>query len=628
MNNKVSIIIPVYNGENYIRESINSALNQTYKNIEIVVVNDGSKDNTDEICKSFGKKIKYIKKENGGVATALNTGIKAAKGQYIAWLSHDDLYKENRIEKGIEALSKQKNKDTIIFSNFELIDSKGKVYSRTHFLSDISREKLCQGFYPVVCAAINGCTTLINKNCFKKVGLFDENLRTSQDYDMWLKLLKIYPSYCLDEPLVQYRIHPGQDTIKNPLTIKESNEIWKRIINDLKPDIISSWNLNPTQVYFELYNRMSSSHYEKAAEEALKKVKESYKQKTPVLSIMMPCYNAENYLKEAIDSILNQTYYDFELLVVDDASTDTSKTIIKEYEKKDSRVHYLKNEFKKGVSGALNTAIKNAKGKFIARQDADDVSDKDRLKIQIKCLEDNSNLGYCAVNINFLDKNSNIIKENIYKSPIGPIEYEAAFVNPVPNGTLIYRKELIDKYKLEFVYQKTAEDYEFFLQYIYNSKLPGKFIENSLYNYRVLEDSLYHSNLEKSIEYGEKSAMNYYNKVTGTTIKKEKFDLVSLFNGYSFETDYNEIAKIYYNALPKFQKYFNWNDDECFKVIEYIMEQKVIYHENTKPYKETIKGKIKYQLDEKGFLGAMKWMLCYPTKVPRKILNKISKKGR
>lgn len=628
MNNKVSIIIPVYNGENYIREAIDSALSQTYKNIEIIVVNDGSKDNTDEICKSYGKKIKYIKKENGGVATALNTGIKAAKGQYIAWLSHDDLYKENRIEKGMEALKELKDKDTIIFSNFELIDFNGKVFSRTDFLSDISREKLCQGFYPVVCAAVNGCTTLINKNCFKKVGLFDESLRTSQDYDMWLKLLKIYPSYCLNESLVQYRVHPGQDTVKNPLTIKESNEIWKRIINDLNADIISSWNLNPTQVYFELYNRMSSSHYEDAAAEALKKTKESYKKKIPALSIMMPCYNGEKYLKEAIDSILDQTYYDFELLVVDDASTDTSKEIIKEYEKKDKRVHYLKNEFKKGVSGALNTAIKNARGKFLARQDADDVSLKERLKMQINCLENNSNLGYCSVNINFLDKKSRVIKKNVYKRPTAPIEFEAAFVNPVPNGTLIYRKELIDKYKLEFVYQKTAEDYDFFLQYIYNSKLPGKFIENSLYNYRVLEGSLYHSNLEKSIEYSKKSAMDYYNKVTGTIIEKEKFNLVNLFDGYKFETDYNEIAKIYYDSIPKFQKYFNWNDEECFKVIEYIMEQKVIYYENTKPFKDTLKSKIKYQLDENGLFGTMKWALYYPFRVPKKILNKISKKGR
>ena len=81
MNSLISIIVPVYNTENYLEKCLYSLVNQTYKNIEIVVVNDGSKDNTDEICKSFGKKIKYIKKENGGVATALNTGIKAAKGQ-------------------------------------------------------------------------------------------------------------------------------------------------------------------------------------------------------------------------------------------------------------------------------------------------------------------------------------------------------------------------------------------------------------------------------------------------------------------------------------------------------------------------------------------------------------------
>lgn len=619
MNKKVSIIIPVYNGEKYIKEAIESALNQTYTNIEIIVVNDGSKDNTDEICKSYGNKIKYIKKENGGVATALNTGIKEAKGQYVAWLSHDDLYKENRIEKGMEVLSKLKDKNTIIFSNFELIDSNGKKFSKTNFLNDISREKLCQGFYPVVCASVNGCTTLINKNCFKKVGLFDETLRTSQDYDMWLKLFKIYPSYCLNDSLVQYRIHAGQDTNKNPVTLQESNDIWKKIINELNDNVINSWNLNPTQVYYELYNRMKSSNYKEAAEESIKKVKESYKRKNPTLSIMMPCYNAEQYLKESIDSILSQSYFDFELLVVDDASNDMSAKIIKEYEKNDKRVHYLKNEFQKGVSGALNTAIKHAKGKYLARQDADDTSLKDRLKIQVDCMENDSNLGYCAVNINLIDKDSKITKEAMYKSPTGPIEYEAAYVNPIPNPTILYRKDQIDKYNLEFSYQKTAEDYDFLLQYIYNSKLRGEFINNPLYNYRILMDSLYHSNMKESIEYGKKSAMDYYNKITGTVIEKEKFELVSLFDGYSFETDYNDIAKIYYNALHKFQEYFNWNEEESFKVIEYIMEQKVIYYENTKPYKNTFKSKIKYQLDTNGIFGTMKWAICYPIK---KILKK------
>ena len=79
----VSIIIPVYNGEDYIYLAIESALRQTYKNIEIIVINDGSTDNTEKICKKYGNLIKYIKKENGGVSTALNLGIKNMKGSYF-----------------------------------------------------------------------------------------------------------------------------------------------------------------------------------------------------------------------------------------------------------------------------------------------------------------------------------------------------------------------------------------------------------------------------------------------------------------------------------------------------------------------------------------------------------------
>ena len=103
-NPLVSIIIPVYNGENYLREAIDSALAQTYKNIEIIVVNDGSKDKTDEICKSYGSRIRYFKKENGGVSTALNLGIKKMNGEYFSWLSHDDLYYDDKIKVEVDYL--------------------------------------------------------------------------------------------------------------------------------------------------------------------------------------------------------------------------------------------------------------------------------------------------------------------------------------------------------------------------------------------------------------------------------------------------------------------------------------------------------------------------------------------
>ena len=109
MNNPlVSIIIPVYNGSNYLSQAIDSALAQTYKNIEIIVVNDGSKDDgaTEKIALSYGDKIRYYAKENGGVSSALNYGIEKMKGEYFSWLSHDDKYTPSKIE---DQMSLRKN---------------------------------------------------------------------------------------------------------------------------------------------------------------------------------------------------------------------------------------------------------------------------------------------------------------------------------------------------------------------------------------------------------------------------------------------------------------------------------------------------------------------------------------
>ena len=92
MNNpKVSIIIPCYNGEKYLKNAIDSALSQSYENIEVIVVNDGSEDDTEKIALEYGKKIRYFKKKNGGVSSALNLGIKEMEGEYFSWLSHDEL---------------------------------------------------------------------------------------------------------------------------------------------------------------------------------------------------------------------------------------------------------------------------------------------------------------------------------------------------------------------------------------------------------------------------------------------------------------------------------------------------------------------------------------------------------
>ena len=125
----VSIVIPVYNGANFLAEAINSALNQTYDNLEILVINDGSNDQdaTKKIAQRFGNKIRYYEKPNGGVSSALNYGIKKMHGEYFAWLSHDDLITKDHIEKLVEWVSFKGTDSDIPFSMFNLVDKNGHI---------------------------------------------------------------------------------------------------------------------------------------------------------------------------------------------------------------------------------------------------------------------------------------------------------------------------------------------------------------------------------------------------------------------------------------------------------------------------------------------------------------------
>jgi glycosyltransferase involved in cell wall biosynthesis len=119
----VSIITPVFNGEKYLREAVDSALSQTYQNTEIIIVNDGSTDSTEEIILAYGNKVKYFKKKNGGVSTALNLAIRKSKGEYISWLSHDDVYLPKKIEDQIAEISQLVDKNTILYGNWDYINA-------------------------------------------------------------------------------------------------------------------------------------------------------------------------------------------------------------------------------------------------------------------------------------------------------------------------------------------------------------------------------------------------------------------------------------------------------------------------------------------------------------------------
>lgn len=219
MNPFVSIIIPVYNGSNYLKEAIDSALNQTYKNLEILVINDGSNDEgaTEKIALSYGDKIRYFKKANGGVSSALNLGIEKMSGEYFSWLSHDDVYYKTKIEASIDIINKLKSDNNIVVCQYDFINKDGEKIFRPYkkiagnFSGMDMFQEVFSGF------PLNGCTLLINKEAFSEVGLFDQNYKYVQDIDLWTRfMLNGYNFVVIDDICVRSRIHSQQGTAVMP----------------------------------------------------------------------------------------------------------------------------------------------------------------------------------------------------------------------------------------------------------------------------------------------------------------------------------------------------------------------------------------------------------------------------
>lgn len=237
-NPTVSIIIPVYNGSNYLAEAIDSALAQTYQNIEIIVVNDGSNDEgaTERIAKSYGEKIRYFAKENGGVSSALNLGIRKMHGEWFSWLSHDDLYTPKKIEHSIDALREQQlqtREKMIVYTDGLLVKAnRAKIKAMHKYFGEAGVYSGEEAAYSMASkGALCGCCLLIPRKAFDDVGFFDETLRYSQDALMWYSLFLSGYSVCYSANRdVFSRVHKLQVTnMRKDLFYHDSRYVAERI---------------------------------------------------------------------------------------------------------------------------------------------------------------------------------------------------------------------------------------------------------------------------------------------------------------------------------------------------------------------------------------------------------------
>lgn len=245
---KISIVIPAYNASNFLAEAIDSALAQTYSNKEIIVVNDGSNDDgaTERIALSYGDKIRYIAKENGGSSSALNMGIANMTGEWFSWLSHDDLYIPEKLEKQVaymntlNVISSQLSRH-IFFSATDLIDASGdiiRVTTQVKAQATADRvQMMAHNGYLIAEPTMNnfyGCSCLIHKDALISVGGFDEGLRLLNDADLWYRLYRAeYQVHYIPESLVKGRIHGAQvsKTIGYSYHNPEQDMYWNRSLD-------------------------------------------------------------------------------------------------------------------------------------------------------------------------------------------------------------------------------------------------------------------------------------------------------------------------------------------------------------------------------------------------------------
>ncbi len=584
---KISVIIPVYNGEEYLIECLDSVVNQTLKEIEIICVDDGSTDKSLEILNEYRMKdsrIKILTQENSGAGVARNNAIQIANGEYVAFLDSDDLYPN------IDTLSQLYKQALIhkvkICGGSANILTKKEILKNTienyQFLKDeIMQYKDYQYDYGYW-RFIYDRKFLIENNI-----AFPNYLR-GQDPPFFIKAMTLAQEfYAMKMPTYIYRMsHKGiLWTEKKAVDILCSyrdclgiakqyqlDKLYNRVIDRINRPYIKNAIIKYidkptlTNVIKEITRiepeRLDSIYY--------------FEYKCNI-SIIISVYNVERYLRECLDSIVNQTLQDIEIICVDDGSTDKSSEILKEFAAKDSRIRVISQE-NQGLACSRNNAMKIAKGKYILFVDSDDYIRKDTLEMLYNYAEVNNlemlsfggtnfdnetriDLGNPYYEFRYLPENFNIKCFN-YKDCTDFITSMA-----VSSCLTMYKNLFIIHNNILFPSHLCFEDNVFFCKALMNANRCG-ILKDVLYFRRVHDQSITQNFEKHYLDYIKISdiVLSYLNemKISEKIYKQYKnayiTKCISLYNKYSEKSQ-----KLYYKELKKLVKKY---DKKLLKLIK------------------------------------------------------------
>jgi len=265
MNNQkpeVSVVIPTYNRAHLISRAIQSVLSQSYQNLEIVIVDDGSIDNTEEVIKSFKDgRIVYIRHDkNKGASAARNTGIKASKGKYIAFQDSDDEWFPDKLELQVKAFNTSSSKVGVVYCGFYRIEADKKIYIPGDNVAqkegDIHNELLKGNF-------VGTPAVLVKKECFKNVKYFNENMPALEDWELWIEFSKHYLFKYINKPLLNSYSTPNSVNLNSKNLLKAREIVLSTHLNDFNKNknILSDHYFGIAVDYYSNGDLETGKHY-------------------------------------------------------------------------------------------------------------------------------------------------------------------------------------------------------------------------------------------------------------------------------------------------------------------------------------------------------------------------------
>ncbi len=543
-NISFSIVIPTYNRASFIVNTINSILTQTYQNFEIIIVDDGSIDNTEEVVKTIiNEKIKYYKINNSERGAARNYGTLKSTGDYVTFLDSDDELLPHYFSNACESITKYNN-PPFLHLGYEIINPDSSLLFHVNDLKNDEIDFLVKGNL-LSCMGCFMRTDISRKFLFNE----DRELAGSEDWELWFRVLSNLGIKTDNRISARMHNHSNRSVyagaqekklvrrmelvLKYAFTdekVKENFEAHKkRIIAYSTSYIALHLALNgenkrsffyalrfiknyPLGVFTKRFLAVGkhiflnsirpSNKFDKVSAQVSTKA-DTFLNTSPtnatnnhvdsnslLVSIIIPCYNAEKFIANTIHSVLNQSHQDLELLIINDGSTDNTEDAIAAIQ--DSRI-FFSSKKNTGVSDTRNKGLEIAKGDYVLFLDADDLLSPNFLEKHVSYLEANRNFGFSSSKVMMINEEGKLISSKALNGTSNNIledvlSYNTEIITSPSN--YLFRKSVLENHNIKFDPELTSSADRFFLielsKYAY-----GTLIENdcNLF-YRVHEKSM------------------------------------------------------------------------------------------------------------------------------------------